>query len=236
MTLSPSVGNTLSPFITPDSLCRQVRDAALELLTLHFDKVVELDQFYKLHREHLCALLRSDRLGVGVGGAGGSSELALFNHVLRWVDIDRGDRSCDAEEIFQHIRCACVRVVWSSTSGMRACVRVVHPARHVSACLWGGGVWSSTSGECVCGDVCVWSSTSGECVCGDVCVWSSTSGECVCVWGGCGSPAHHVCKRVCVRVCTSTSSMRACAGRCVWPSTTLGACVLVPTHQVCVRD
>ncbi len=63
----------------------------------NFEKVAELDQFYKLHREHLCIILQSNRVAV-------TSELNLFNHVLRWVDIDRAERCEDVDSIFQHIR------------------------------------------------------------------------------------------------------------------------------------
>ena len=51
----------------------------------------------------MCIVLQSNRLFV-------SSELALFNHVLRWVDVDRGERCIDLEEIFQHIRSVCEKI------------------------------------------------------------------------------------------------------------------------------
>ena len=71
--------------------------AAIDFIIENFEKITELDQFYKIHREHLSIILQSNRLYV-------SSELLLFNHVMRWVDIDRGERCIDMEEIFQHIR------------------------------------------------------------------------------------------------------------------------------------
>lgn len=75
----------------------QVKNAAIDFIITNFEKIAELDQFYKIHREHMCIILRSNRLFV-------SSELTLFNHVLKWADIDRAERCADAEQIFQYIR------------------------------------------------------------------------------------------------------------------------------------
>lgn len=79
-----------------------VKDSALDFAIEHFDKIVDTDQFMKMHREHLRAILQSSRLNV-------SCELELFHHVVRWVDFDRAERSLNVSEVFEHIRFAMMK-------------------------------------------------------------------------------------------------------------------------------
>ena len=79
-----------------------VRDAALDFVIENFDKVIEHDQFMKMSRDHLKAVLRSSRLCI-------KSELELFHHVVRWVDFDRQERTVNVSEIFEHIRFAMMK-------------------------------------------------------------------------------------------------------------------------------
>ena len=79
-----------------------VKDSALDFVIENFEKVAEGDQFVKMNREHLRIILQSSRMCV-------KSELALFHHVLQWVDFSRSERSENASEIFEHVRFAMMK-------------------------------------------------------------------------------------------------------------------------------
>jgi len=80
-----------------------VKDTAFNFILTSFDRVADTpDQFLKLHREHLHHLLESNDIAC-------PSELALFNHVLCWIEVSWEDRSECAPSLLEHVRFTLMR-------------------------------------------------------------------------------------------------------------------------------
>ena len=77
----------------------QVRQSGIQYVVSHFDKLIDTEQFYRLHKNHLAIILQSNKLCV-------ASELHLFNIVRRWVDYDSGERMKCVFPLLQNIRFA----------------------------------------------------------------------------------------------------------------------------------
>ena len=77
----------------------KVISIGLDYVINHFEKVIESDQFYKLHRDHLIVILRSNRICI-------SSELQLFHLVRRWVEFDSQERLKFVYPLLEHVRFA----------------------------------------------------------------------------------------------------------------------------------
>ena len=76
---------------------QKVKSKALKFLEINFEKISELDQYFRLGKDHLVLLIQSNNLNC-------LNELNLFHKILKWVSFDREGRMTFSTELCSYIR------------------------------------------------------------------------------------------------------------------------------------
>ena len=79
-----------------------VKDVCIGYCIENLDKICDIDQFFKLSKEHLQIILQSNRLHC-------ETELILFDHIVSWIEYDITTRLPYAADLFKFIRFSLMR-------------------------------------------------------------------------------------------------------------------------------